>query len=67
MKLITHKRFDQFILISIVVNSFSLAFYDFDTEKSMSNTIIDYMGYTFSCIFTLEALLKILAMGFIFS
>jgi len=63
VKFVTHKYFEYAILIAIVANSLSLAAYDHFAKKSSTNKIIEGMGYTFTCIFTIEAISKIIAMG----
>jgi voltage-dependent calcium channel L type alpha-1D len=44
-----------------------MAFYDYaDThDKSLRNKIIENSGYIFSIIFCIEAIIKVIAMGFV--
>ena len=62
--IITHSLFDNIILLIIVLNSVFLAFDDPTTE---SQTVIqDYVEDFFLWSYTVEAVLKIFGMGFIF-
>jgi len=51
----------------IVVNSILLAIYDYDplAVDSGPNVFVDTCGSVFTAIFTLEAVIKIIAMGFV--
>jgi hypothetical protein len=65
---ITESRlFEFFILLCILVNSISMAFYDYTGHHTGHNAKIDFMGEVFTWIFAVEALLKILAQGFFIS
>jgi hypothetical protein len=59
--------FNAAILIFIVINSVSLAFYDYSDRDNLTskNQKIELVQYGFSVIFFFECLLKILAQGFI--
>jgi len=54
--------FDYFILATIFANSFVLAYEDPAKEKEK---FIEYLDYIFLSIFTIEMILKVIALGFI--
>lgn len=60
--------FDNFIILLILANSIMLAVYDYADRdnKEPRNQLIETLGQIFTWIFTVEALIKIIAMGFIF-
>jgi hypothetical protein len=51
----------------IFINSISMALYDYSDRDSMTtnNQIIDKMNLIFTCIYTGEAIMKIVALGFV--
>jgi hypothetical protein len=51
----------------IFINSVAMAFYDYSDRESLTlhNQIIDKMNFIFTIIYTVEALLKIIAKGFV--
>ena len=61
--------FDRFILMTIVLNSIFLAMYDYSFrttgEKIWRNSLVDDSELVFLAIFTLEAVIKIIGMGFV--
>ena len=61
-----HKVFDNIVLFLIIISSISLSIdnplYD---QKSQFVIILGYVDITFTCLFTIEALIKIIAKGFI--
>jgi voltage-dependent calcium channel L type alpha-1S len=61
--------FDRFILFTIILNSVFLAMYDYSFrvtgEKTVRNQLVDDSELSFLIIFTIEAILKILAYGFV--
>ena len=72
--IVLHKRFDQFILFLIILNSITLALVEFAkvdsanvpvTEGSWRNSIIEITELPFTILFTLECVLKSIAMGFV--
>jgi len=63
--LIVHPYFDNFILLCIIVNSISLSFFDYSGRSEKNNNIIEKLGYSFSVVFTFEAIVKIISMGFV--
>ena len=65
--IVESKAFDNFIMLCILANSICLAMYDFSDQegKSNYNMNLSLAGTVFSVIFTIEALLKIIASGFI--
>lgn len=66
--LIEQTWFDHLILLIILLNSLSLAFYDYSdrSDTTFTNKLLAIIGRTFSVIFLVEALIKILALGFVF-
>ena len=66
-KVIKSKIFDGFIITLIVINSLLLALVDYENPNSNSirNQIGDYAEPFFTTMFTIEAWIKILALGFI--
>jgi hypothetical protein len=69
--LVNHPRFDQFILVLIGISSIALAVdepYIADCKASTCSTLFDVLtilDYILTVLFTLEMLLKIVALGFI--
>lgn len=63
----THWTFDKLILILIIVNSLCLGFKDYiDVDnKTVKNQIIEKLEGYFTYAFIGEAVIKIMAMGFI--
>lgn len=59
--------FDNFIITLILVNSIMLAVFDYEDRDALQprNQLIETLGLIFTYIFTLEAVIKIIAMGFI--
>jgi hypothetical protein len=66
IKLSEWKLFDYFIMTCILCNSITLACYDYNDRdvKTKRNQILEQLGSVFTIIFTLECLIKIVAMGF---
>lgn len=64
--MLTHKRFDHFIVFLIMVNSLMLGAKDYAdlTNTSKRNRVIDMLDIIFVSFFTLECLIKIIGMGF---
>ena len=58
--------FDNFIIIMIAINSLLLAAIDYNDRdnKTSRNQFIEECGLVFTITFTLEAVIKIMAMGF---
>jgi hypothetical protein len=61
------RHFENVILLVIFINSIVLTLYDYKDRDSHTehNKIIDTMNTCFTLIYTMEALLKILALGFV--
>ena len=59
-KVTKHKSFDLFIMICILANTFLLGFNWYMQPESFK-TPIEIVNYVFMTIFTLEAIVKILA------
>lgn len=57
--------FDNFILACILISSLLLALEDPVNPDSRRNDILTYFDYVFTSIFTLEMLMKILALGLV--
>lgn len=59
--------FDNFIIIMIAINSLLLAATDYSDRDNLTkrNSVIEASGLIFTITFTLEAVIKILAMGFV--
>ena len=55
-----HRYFDLFIMICILANTFILAF-NWYMQPESYETPIDICNYTFMVIFTIEAIVKIIA------
>jgi voltage-dependent calcium channel L type alpha-1D len=73
MALLKTTWFDKCILATILLNSISLAMVDYSdvdddynpiAAGSWRNTLVNYLEPFFTCIFTLEAITKIVALGF---
>ena len=65
--IITHKRFDHFIVSLIIFNSILLGvkdYTDFD-NKTTQNQIVEKFDSFFTTAFTIECVLKVIGMGFI--
>jgi hypothetical protein len=78
LKIILWKWFDRFILTVIIVNSIFLALTDYsitavdprtlnpDPDRSWRNLVVSRSELYFTIIFAMEAVLKIVGMGFMF-
>ena len=75
--LVEWKWFDRFILACIVINSIILAMQDYQDpgdvadlqghyRRNFRNQLVEDSELVFGIIFTIEAMLKIIAMGFFF-
>jgi hypothetical protein len=53
------KYFDFFIMVVISLSSIALAAEDPVDEESTRNTILEYFDYAFTCVFTVEMILKV--------
>ena len=60
IKLTDHKQFDNFIMICIMCNTFVLGFVWYMQPESFE-TPIDVFNYFFMLVFTVEAIIKIIA------
>ena len=58
---------DYFIILCILGNSLSLAMFDYNDREITKdwNKALDFAGLVFTIIFTVECVLKIVAMGFV--
>lgn len=65
--LLCHPFFEGFIIFMILLNSLFLACYDYGDRENLSkwNKMIEKSGLIFTIVFSIEALFKIIAMGFI--
>lgn len=61
-----YRWFSNFITLCILINSVSLAIFDYHDRDSLSkkNKMIDLINFVMSFIFLVEAIIKIVAMGF---
>ncbi|XP_075226266.1 voltage-dependent calcium channel type A subunit alpha-1-like [Lycorma delicatula] len=59
------RYFDFFIMLVICMSSIALAAEDPVEEKSEWNQYLNYLDYAFTCVFTIELILKVLDMGII--
>ena len=62
IQIVVNPWFDKVILLTIVANSIVLAAEDPAAEK---NTFLETLDYIFLTIFSIEMVLKIIAMGFV--
>ncbi|KAL0276239.1 UNVERIFIED_CONTAM: hypothetical protein PYX00_003847 [Menopon gallinae] len=62
---VTLKYFDVFIMVVICLSSIALAAEDPVEEGSVRNNILNYFDYAFTCVFTIEMILKIIDLGVI--
>jgi len=53
------KYFDFFIMVVISLSSIALAAEDPVDEESTRNNILEYFDYAFTCVFTIEMILKV--------
>ena len=62
------KWFDRLIILIIAINSLFLPFYDYKDRDNLTseNQVIQKAGEVFTYIFLVEAVIKIISMGFIF-
>ena len=58
--------FDNLIMLFIILNSIGMANYDYIDDKAVMNIYLNAIFNVFSLIFTLEAAIKIIALGFVF-
>jgi Ion transport protein len=69
MKLLKNKTFDQFILFVIVLSSAKLAvetYYLDEPSETFGVQVLNDFDYALSFVFTVEAIMKIIALGLIF-
>lgn len=59
------KYFDFFIMIVISLSSIALACEDPVDEESEKNKLLNFFDYGFTCVFTIELLLKVVDLGVI--
>nr|VZI49794.1 unnamed protein product [Spirometra erinaceieuropaei] len=57
------RYFDLFIMIVIASSSISLAAEDPVNENSHRNIILEYFDHAFTCVFTIEMILKLIDLG----
>ncbi|KAM7535837.1 hypothetical protein Aperf_G00000089186 [Anoplocephala perfoliata] len=57
------RYFDLFIMIVIASSSISLAAEDPVDEKNPRNIILEYFDHAFTCVFTMEMVLKLIDLG----
>ena len=62
------QAFEHFIIFTIFLNSVALAIRDYNdrANETLYNTRLEQCGDVFTVIFTLECVLKIISMGFIY-
>lgn len=65
INMITHKNFDNLILVIIVSNSICLAMMDYEDENAFINKQIEHANTFFSVAFGLECIFKVIGMGFV--
>lgn len=66
LKLVTNKVFDNFILTCIIISSLSMAISNPNWDPNhIKSQFLVYVGVVFQYIFTVEMVLKMLAMGLI--
>lgn len=65
--LIRWKYYDYFMILSIIGNSLCLAITDYTDDANITprNQVLDKVDQIFTAVYTCEAILKILAFGFI--
>ena len=61
---VDHNLFQQFILLCIFVNSFSMAI-EYHNQPETLTKVVEVSNLIFSTIFSLEMIVKITAFGFI--
>jgi len=61
IKLTNHSLFDSFIMICILLNTIVLALTWYD-QSALAHMVLVNLNYVFMAIFTVEAILKIIAM-----
>lgn len=69
MKILQNKTFDFFILCVIVLSSAKLAletYYIDQPSETIESQILNDIDYILSFIFTVEAIMKMIALGLIF-
>ena len=62
IRIAMHPKFDQFIMLMILSNTIVLAIKWYAMPKVVVD-VINVLNYTFSIIFTIEAIIKLWAMG----
>ena len=58
--------FDNIIMALIVANSVCMGAFDYIDEDAPRNVLLNQLSDVFSILFTIEAVIKIIALGFIF-
>lgn len=69
IKMSIHRYFERFILVIIFANSITLAMnnYEDPAHETRRNQILDYFSACFTWVFAVEAVIKIIAQGFVVS
>lgn len=63
--IVSTKYFEMFVMIVICLSSISLAAEDPVDETSERNQVLQYLDYAFTCVFTIELVLKVVDCGFV--
>ena len=58
--------FNNIMMVSIILNSVTIALHDHSEQAAMLNSVLQRFGFVFTAIYVLEALIKIIANGFVF-
>jgi len=61
--IVTNNNFDNFIMSIIILNLCTMGM-NYDNEGQVYSDVLDYINLTFTSIFILESLSKIVALGF---
>lgn len=64
IRLTQSERFSNFIMLTILLNSISIAMFDNSLAKTSLNNVMQILSYVFCMIYTMEAAMRIIAEGF---
>ena len=65
MRVVESDHFNSFIMLSIFLNSVSIAIFDHSHQHRQFNLVLNQMGSVFTAIYTVECLMKITANGLV--
>jgi len=65
LKVTEHEWFNEIVMLVIVMNSIAIALYDHSLQRQGLNQVLFKLSVVFCSIYTLEAIARIIANGFV--